>query len=107
LINSICDTALLMAYGEGSRTVGINFVRDAATNLALVDAPCLPHPVVAAAPGRSDSGLKLVPMEVAAPTVPLPGLQPEAGNVTKLPFSSPRTNPSLLRRLAGKLGLPH
>ena len=106
LINSICDTALLMAYGEGSRTVGINFVRDAATNLALVDTPNL-QPMVATATARGDTGLKLVPMEVAAQPAPLSGLQPEAGNVTKLPFSSPRTNPSLLRRLAGKLGLPH
>jgi len=108
LVNSICDTALLMAYGEGSRTVGINFVRDAATNLALVDTPGLPHPVAAvAAPARSDSGLKLVPMDAAVQPAAHSDSQPESANVARLPFSSPRTNPSLLRRLAGKLGLPH
>ena len=107
LVNSICDTALLMAYGEGSRTVGINFVQDAAANLALVVTPGLPHPIAAVPAAARDSGLKLVPMEVAAQPAVFSDLQPESGNTPKLPFSSPRTNPSLLRRLAGKLGLPH
>jgi general secretion pathway protein A len=37
LVNSLCDSALLMAYGDESPLVGSNYVRDAAANLGLVE----------------------------------------------------------------------
>ena len=41
LINSICDSALLMAYADESPLVGSNYVRAAAANLALADSMSL------------------------------------------------------------------
>ena len=53
LINSICDTALLMAYGDESPLVGLNYVRAAVTNLTLEEPPValasLPYPLEDAA----------------------------------------------------------
>jgi general secretion pathway protein A len=107
LVNSICDTALMMAYGDGCHLVGLNYVQEAASNLALVEVPALPHPV-AALPRENDLGPKLVPMETAAPPKTPPDLPREdAYDTPKLsPYGTPRENPSLLRRLAGKFGLP-
>jgi general secretion pathway protein A len=103
LINSICDNALLMAYGEKSHSVGLKFVREAATNLALVDGHSLPS---------------VVPRPVAAPALPESHIKPAANPNSLLdlhhdnhlipnlgPYDAPRTNSSLLKRLAGKFGI--
>ena len=101
LINSICDTALLMAYSDESPLVGLNYVRGAAVNLALTDwssPPVETHPPAgyrAAASEKHVAPVKVMPVEVpaAAPS-----------------FSSydddPKANSSLLKRLAERFGLP-
>jgi len=108
LINSICDTALLMAYGDECPVVGLNYVRAAATNLVLTSGP---------APLATHSGLTLAEKhngntKPAPPDVPAP---PHA--VTSFPhsvepvptfggYNDPKANSSLLKRLAEKFGLP-
>jgi general secretion pathway protein A len=101
LINSICDNALLMAYGDKSHSVPLKYVREAATNLALVDVHGLtsvvPRPV--AAPALPENHLKQAPNSL---------LDLHQGNhvVPNLtPYGIPRTNSSLLKRLAGKFGI--
>ena len=72
LINSICDSALLMAYGDTCSSVGARYIRDAAMNLALI--PSLAAPAMPAQPGvvsvAAEAAPKLGPVEV-----PLEGLQ--------------------------------
>jgi general secretion pathway protein A len=108
LINAICDTALLMAYADGCHRVGLNYVQDAAANLALVAAPILPHLAAVPLSRESDLSLKLAPVEMAAPPKTLPDSpQEDPDDAPKpAPHGTPRENPSLLRRLAGKFGLP-
>ena len=99
LINSICDNALLMAYGDKSYSVPLHYVREAATNLSLVDAHALPtvvpRPVV------------LPDNHMRAPNAnPLSDSLGENHSIPNLlPYGLPRTNSSLLKRLAGKFGM--
>jgi general secretion pathway protein A len=107
IVNSICDSALLMAYGDESPLVGLNYVRAAVTNLAIADG----RPFSAVPPPLEGSSIdrrprKLVSMEVPAyhnitpavadPAVLTPGLDDD-----------PKANSSLLKRLAERFGLPH
>jgi len=94
LINSVCDSALLMAYADESPLVGSNYVRAAAANLALADASAL----YSAGLGATDSGAAFLP-ELAAlsPNSAYPGP----------PYGDPKPNSSLLKRLAERFGLPH
>ncbi len=93
LINSLCDSALLMAYGDDSPLVGFNYVRAAAVNLALTNPSAEPRAIAAAA-AYSDNHLAsgLAPLEPALSSLD--------------PFSNATNNPSLLKRLAEKFGLP-
>jgi general secretion pathway protein A len=84
LINSICDSALLMAFGEESPLVGSNYVSAAAANLALMDTAAQFAPIPSLA-GFSD-------LDSASPASM---------------YVDPRTNSSLLRRLAERFGLQH
>ena len=101
LINSICDNALLMAYGDKSHSVALKYVREAATNLALTDVHGL---------------TSVIPRPIAAPVLPENHLQQAPNSLLDLhqgnhvvpnltPYGIPRTNSSLLKRLAGKFGI--
>ena len=120
LINSICDSALLMAYGDESPLVGLNYVRDAAANLALGNASTspaltLPHPVSIlphATPGVADKGHsvlpKRTPLEMPVQPDALPNLPDENSFIPTLShYGDPKANSSMLKRLAEKFGLPH
>lgn len=116
LINSICDTALLMAYGEESRSVGWNYVRDAAANLAIVEGPPAPttmfhHPAPASLPQKIHADTNQVPMNQAPMEMPAPPPNMLADLPQELHSIPSRTsngvtkaNSSLLKRLAGKFG---
>jgi len=108
LVNSICDTALLMAYGDESPLVGINYVHDAAMNLAPVHAPSLPpatppRPVAVASAEKSYAPRKLMaqPGMLSSPAEEDPGLPTLAG------YGIPRENSSLMKRLADRFGIGH
>jgi general secretion pathway protein A len=97
LINSICDSALLMAYADESPLVGSNYVRAAIANLALTD------------PAASSAASLAATLSVAPFSVerfPLPGMPGDVLPETGEPYD-PKQNSSLLRRLAERFGLPH
>jgi general secretion pathway protein A len=87
LINSICDSSLLMAYADESPLVGSNYVRAAVANLALGDTPALFSPAVSN--GDFDALSEGNPSGYAPP------------------YGDPKANSSLLKRLAERFGLPH
>jgi general secretion pathway protein A len=113
LINSLCDSALLMAYSDESPLVGLNYVHNAALNLALTDAlsPSIaaPHAVAApaayaaAVPEKHIASVKVMPVEM--PHSPV--LKEPAGSPSFSGYADPKSNPTLLKRLAEKFGLPH
>jgi len=110
LINSICDSSLLMAYGDESPLVGLNYVREAASNLGLVDTPgptlaSFPQPAVVAAEKYPPS-LKLAPLEIAPEPHPFP-VHDDSALPKLAPYGDTRANSSLLKRLSEKFGLPH
>src|SRR5262249_44069612 len=96
LINSICDSALLMAYGDESPLVGLNYVRAAASNLALTDW------------GFSLDDASLKPLSIDA-TAPSPNSDIFGGSESgpRSAAYDPKANLSLLKRLAERFGLPH
>ena len=103
LINSVCDTALLMAYGELSLTVGPRYIQDAAINLCLTDGPRPPSAI----PLRSAFPLpetpppgKPVPIEVSSHRM----IENDDNSIPTLARYQTRANSSWLKRLAGKLG---
>jgi len=95
LINSICDSALLMAYGDESPLVGLNYVRSAVTNLALVDWGFSMH----------DASLK--PAEMSSQPSILNNLNGESNIPSFSAYDDHKANSSLLKRLAERFGLPH
>ena len=102
MINSICDSALLMAYGDESPLVGLNYVRAAAVNLALANPATEPLALTAAvAYGEKHyAPIKLTSAPVAAPP-------PEPSLSSLDAYNDPKSNSSLLKRLAEKFGLPY
>jgi general secretion pathway protein A len=99
LVNSICDSALLMAYGDELPLVGMHYVRDAAVNLGLIEAPI---------PASAQT--------LNAPRMPSPDLHPQAdilpdfalekAHIPKMePYGVSRANSSLMKRLSAKFGL--
>jgi len=111
LINSICDTALLMAFGDESPLVGLNYVRAAATNLVLADSPDsvvpLPHPVSAPIDSHPSS-LKLVSPDTSEHDSSFNHLPDSASQLPSLAdYENPKADSSLLKRLAERFGLPH
>jgi hypothetical protein len=113
LINSICDSALLMAYGDESPLVGLNYVRAAAVNLALANPATEPLALTAAvAYGEKHiAPIKLTPVELPVqpphPSLVKTTLAPEPSLASLDAYSDPKTNSSLLRRLAEKFGIPY
>lgn len=104
LINSICDSALLMAFGDESPLVGLNYVRAAATNLALTHPPATMTPVPHSAPTSMERANGFPeempePQRVAAYTRE-PGVVPSFSG-----YNDPKANSSLLKRLAEKFGI--
>jgi general secretion pathway protein A len=107
LVNSICDSALLMAYGDESAVVGINYVRAAAINLALVDAPYIAAPQPAAAPSFDGPPLKLFGVEISAHQNASSLGFGTAAATAVMDNNHTKANSSLLKRLAERFGLPH
>jgi len=95
LINSICDSALLMAYADESPLVGSNYVRAAATNLALGEPSAQVHPDIPA------------PLSGFVYPVDRPEAQDPSAAGPDVQFGDPKANSSLLRRLAERFGLPY
>jgi general secretion pathway protein A len=108
LVNSICDSALLMAYGDESPLVGLNYVRAAAVNLALTDAgaPSLVAPRVP--PDSSERYLRIrKPVAVQMPTQNVsPAAPKDTMGSDPAPHNDSKANSSLLKRLAERFGLP-
>ncbi len=90
LVNSLCDSSLLMAYGDESPLVGSNYVRDAAANLGLFEALST---FAADAPSP-----RLGPVELP---------QEDSYTPKRESYGAPKTNSSLMKRLSEKFGLPH
>ncbi|HUB83327.1 MAG TPA: AAA family ATPase [Bryobacteraceae bacterium] len=103
LINSICDTSLLMAFGDESPLVGLNYVRAAATNLALTHGPA---PLMPASHNRGFEETALEPAEALAPPRSIVDFPRDASPMLHLAgYNDPKTNLSLLKRLAERFGI--
>jgi general secretion pathway protein A len=114
LINSLCDSALLMAFGDESVLVGVNYVRDAASNLGMIDSPVqLPgnasHAPFSAGALSSIEKLQAPPKPPPPPPIEMPsqpnpfydeGLLPKAAS-----YGSSKANSSFMKRLSEKFGL--
>jgi len=110
LINSLCDTALLMAYGDESPLVGLNYVRAAATNLALTGTTpslaLLPHSGIASVE-KTNGSSKLAAMEIPEQSRVHTNFPHDGGVVPNFAgYGDAKANSSLLKRLAEKFGLP-
>ena len=109
LINSICDSALLMAYGDACSTIGLRSIRDAAMNLALIPAlaaPAVPvQPAVTPLPAQEVSIPKLGPVEVPPRRNTDSDLSEIDNDIPAFArYGADRKNSSILKRLAGKFG---
>jgi general secretion pathway protein A len=112
LINSLADGALMIAYGDGSKSVGIKNIETVAMNLALT-APAESSPRV---PPPTTMPLSLPEVEVRPKPAPVASSAAFNHVAEQKPtpraiydLASPdsrRSNLSLLKRLAGKLGFP-
>lgn len=122
LINSLCDSVLLIAYGEGSHLVTVNYVRDAASNLGLIESlpqsPGAASPALSAVPSAPTTStaekLQAEPAKLRQVQMPdqpniLPNAPVEDDDLVPrfAPYGPSRANSSLMRRLSGKFGLPH
>jgi general secretion pathway protein A len=108
LVNSICDSALLMAYGDESPLVGLNYIRAAATNLAIADGGVFS----AVTPPVETSLVDRPPWKLASKEVPAYRNVPAAALENSAAANAwsdhdPKANSSLLKRLAERFGLPH
>jgi len=106
LINSICDSALLMAYGDESPLVGLNYVRSAAVNLALADP---------ATRGTFPAETSTIEKHSSPPILVPESTEQSSGFAHSLTdpifpamahYNDPKPNSSLLKRLAERFGLP-
>jgi type II secretory pathway predicted ATPase ExeA len=104
LINSLCDTALLIAYGDECPLVGLKYVRAAAINLTLAEpSPTTFEPQPAAIPTNGAAHVKEANGTPALhrPTEILP--VESRGLSTLAAYQD--TSSSFLKRLAEKLGI--
>jgi len=110
LINSICDSALLMAYGDGCSTVGAGYIRDIATNLALAPsliAPSVPAEPVNPVPAEEVPSPKLGPVEVPPRRIADSDSSEADYDIPSFArYGLARQNSSILKRLAGRFGFP-
>ncbi len=112
LINSICDTALLMAYADESPLVGLNYIRAAAVNLSLADASAplatYAHSTTLFATEKHPGSLKLEPLDRTDQQTFLANLPSDSTSPPTLATADDsKANSSLMKRLAEKFGLPH
>ncbi len=106
LINSICDTAILMAYVDGSHSVGLDYIRKAARDLGLVEVPApqmAANGVPASVSPDNHTGLRFAPVE----DLPSPEALSPPPDLNLAGYGSQRADSSVFRWLAGKLGLSH
>jgi general secretion pathway protein A len=108
LVNSLCDSALLMAFGDESPLVGIDYVRDAAVNLGPAEALSLspaaaPRPVAVAPAERAYAPRKPAPQPAAFTDVH----DDDLGMPTLAMYGGPRANSTLMKRLADRFGIGH
>jgi hypothetical protein len=97
-----------MAYGDECPLVGLNYVRAAATNLALADATSAVNLSHLASPSieKLHNGIKHVPLEMPRPLPVLTNLPNDAPEIPSFAaYDDPKANSSLLKRLAEKFGL--
>jgi len=117
LINSLCDSSLLAAFGDESAFVGANYVRDSAANLGLIDLPpqataTLPlHSAFSAATAVSSieklqSSSKLVELPSQPNIFPNETFD-ESYTPKMAPYGASKPNSSFMKRLSEKFGLPH
>lgn len=109
LINSICDTALLMAYGDECPLVGLNYIRAAAANLAMTDtfATLANHAHSTTLFATSERHRTLDALEMVDQPAMLTNLPNDATVPPTLAAAGDlKANSSLMRRLAEKFGLP-
>lgn len=99
LINSLSDSALLMAYADESPLVGLNYVRAAALNLALVEPAASAASIPATVPPLIETSAQTQRAGRA--------LDDDLALPTFLHYGEAKQNSSLLKRLAERFGLPH
>ena len=105
LVNSICDTALLVAFGDESSLVGINYVQEAAMNLAPIEAFHLPSRPVAGVSTEKNHAFRKA---AAQPGMAVNLLaEDDFGIPTFSRYGDPRSNSPLLKRLADRFGIGH
>jgi len=107
MINSLCDSALLMAFGDTRRSVTAEYIHEAAMNLAL--APARVGPQTAAIPPVTEetASAKLGPIEVPLRRNVNPDLADTDDDLPAFArMGIARKNSSILKRLAGKFGFP-
>jgi general secretion pathway protein A len=105
LVNVLCDNALMLAYGEGSATIGLAQIDEVARDLDLVEPPGRMRPRQAAiteTPLRAERG----PLGATANGSATAVADRMAPGPAPIPILERyRTHkPSRLTRLAGKLG---
>ena len=98
-----------MAYGDESPLVGLNYVRDAVTNLTLADAAAtlsmpyptdpVPHAPAAIPPSKPQGAVKLEGRPIAP--------NGDAGMSVLEQYGESKSNSSLLKRLAERFGLQY
>jgi len=103
LVNSLCDTALLMAYGDESPLVGLNYVRSAALNLALTE---VSDPTLAWPHAANHLGARPPSLELSELVSRDSNLSIGSSEVPSMAGGSEfKGNSSILKRLAEKFGL--
>jgi general secretion pathway protein A len=119
VINSLCDSALLMAYGDESLFVGVNYVRDAAANLGVVESqPQLPATLPLLSSFSAAPTVSSVEKRQASPKLPLAELPSQPNIFPNVPLDDPfipslapygpsKVNSSFMKRLSEKFGLLH
>jgi len=118
VINSLCDSSLLMAFGDESAFVGLNYVRDAAANLGLIELPhqsagAIHHSTFSAATAMSSgeklqASSKLVELPSQPNIFPNEPLDDAYTPTPKMaPYGASKPNSSFMKRLSEKFGLPH
>jgi general secretion pathway protein A len=102
VINSLCDSSLLAAFGDESAFVGANYVRDSAANLGLIELPLQAMGSIDKLPSSS----KLVELP-SQPNI-FPNESFDGSYTPKMaPYDTSKPNSSFMKRLSEKFGLPH
>jgi len=108
VVNTLCDTALLAAYGEGRRSVAAPDISEAGANLGLTGTPS--HvtrrlQVDPTPPGPAEKQIKPEGLPVNAPTLS-PGAEEQYDVPRFAGYGTPRRNSRLFQLLSRKLISP-